>query len=158
MPKYNATLYYTNDLEYDSIPFFTEKEILSIANEYAIEDGRNEFDSFDDDAWEYLESETNFGAIHCTTQRFNEDEVFYDKYDKEYSVELYYSSELDTDSIPFFTQSELIVEANALRAQNKLEPTDDFDEACTYLESTHFGVICSATQYFDEDEMEIIED
>ncbi len=158
MTKYNATLYYTNDLEYDSIPFFTEKEILSIANEYANEDGRDEFDSFDDDAWEYLESETNFGAIHYTTQRFNEDEVSYDKHDKEYSVELYYSSELDTDSIPFFTQNELIVETNALRAQDQLEPTDDFDEACTYLESTHFGVIRSATQYFNEDEIEIIED
>ena len=156
MKKYSATLYYSNELDYDSTPFFTENEILEITNEYRSDDGLDEFDSFNDDAWNYLESETDFGVVHCTEQYFNEDEIDY--YNGEYSAELYYSSELDVDNIPFFTQSELIVEANARRAQEGLSETNDFGEAYDYLESTDFGVIRSSTQYFNEDDVEIVKD
>ena len=156
MKKYSATLYYSNELDYDSTPFFTENEILEITNEYRSDDGLDEFDSFNDDAWNYLESETDFGVVHCTEQYFNEDEIDY--YNGEYSAELYYSSELDVDNIPFFTQRELIVEANARRAQEGLPETNDFGEAYDYLESPDFGVIRSSTQYFNEDDVEIVKD
>lgn len=75
-----------------------------------------------------------------------------------YATTLYYTNELEYDSIPFFTKNELLIEANERRIQNELPKTDDFDEAVEYLESTGFGVIRSTTQYFNENEIEIIED
>ena len=74
-----------------------------------------------------------------------------------YVTTLYYTNNFEGDSIPFFTESELLIEANARRAQEGLPETNDFGEAYDYLESTNFGVIRSSTQYFNEDEIEIIE-
>lgn len=74
-----------------------------------------------------------------------------------YAATLYYTNNLEGDSIPFFTKSELLVEANERRIQNELPETNDLDEAIEYLESTDFGVLCVTTQCFNENEIEIIE-
>lgn len=74
-----------------------------------------------------------------------------------YATTLYYTNNLEDDSIPFFTESELLIEANERRIQNELPETDDLDEAVEYLESTEFGVIHATTQYFNENEIEVIE-
>lgn len=73
-----------------------------------------------------------------------------------YAATLYYTNNLEGDSIPFFTARELMIEANERRIQNELHETDNLDEAIEYLESTDFGTIRSTTQYFTEDEIEII--
>mgnify|MGYP001747478796 FL=1 len=73
-----------------------------------------------------------------------------------YATTLYYTKQLKDDSIPFFTARELMIEANERRIQNELPDTDDLDEAVEYLESIDFGTIRSTTQYFREDEIEII--
>lgn len=75
-----------------------------------------------------------------------------------YAATLYYTNNLEGDSTPFFTKSELLVEANERRIQNELPETNDLDEAIEYLESTDFGVIYVTTQYFNENEIEIIEE
>jgi hypothetical protein len=75
-----------------------------------------------------------------------------------YAATLYYTNNLEGDSIPFFTKSELFVEANERRIQNELPETNDLDEAIEYLESTDFGVLYVTTQYFNENEIEIIEE
>jgi hypothetical protein len=75
-----------------------------------------------------------------------------------YATTLYYTNNLESDSIPFFTAKELIIEANERRIQNELPETNDLDEAIEYLESTDFGVIYVTTQYFNENEIEIIEE
>lgn len=75
-----------------------------------------------------------------------------------YAATLYYTNNLEGDSIPFFTKSELLVEANERRIQNELPETNDLDEAIEYLESTDFGVLYVTTQYFNENEIEIIEE
>lgn len=75
-----------------------------------------------------------------------------------YATTLYYTNQFEDDSIPFFTARELIIEANERRIQNELSETDNLDEAIEYLESTDFGVIHVTTQYFNENEIEIIEE
>ena len=51
-----------------------------------------------------------------------------------------------------------MIEANARRAQEGLPETNDFGEVYDYLESTDFGVIRSSTQYFNEDDIEIVKE
>ena len=75
-----------------------------------------------------------------------------------YATTLYYTNNLEGDSIPFFTKSELLIEANERRIQNELPKTNDLGEAIEYLESTDFGTIYVTTQYFNENEIEVIEE
>lgn len=46
-----------------------------------------------------------------------------------YATTLYYTNNLKGDSIPFFTKSELLIEANERRIQNELPETNDLGEA-----------------------------
>lgn len=75
-----------------------------------------------------------------------------------YAATLYYTNNREGDSIPFFTKSELLIEANERRIQNELPETNDLGEAIEYLESTDFGTIYVTTQYFNENEIEVIEE